>query len=80
MIRASSVVNRHETAWGSALRCFSQLFENFFELSQRADALVEALSRQNGELYFGDVEPAPMLGRVMDLELLGETTRLLTPD
>ena len=49
--------------------------EDFTQSTDRFDTLVESLASENGELDFGDVEPASVLGRVMDLEALGEQAR-----
>src|SRR4051812_23504142 len=46
------------------------------QFRQAADALVEALYRQGGEEDFGDVEPTAVLGRVMNLESLGNAAGL----
>jgi hypothetical protein len=37
-----------------------------------ADAAVEALPSQGGQLDLGDVEPGPVFGGVVDLQALGE--------
>ena len=58
---------------GLSVALFLPDLEELFQLFQGANALVKALSRQDRELDLGDVEPTPVLGRVMDLELLGET-------
>ena len=55
---------------------FFPYLEDFSQLGQGTDALMEALSRQNGELDLGDVEPASVLGCVMDFEFLGEPPSL----
>ena len=41
------------------------------------DAMVEALARQHAQLELGDVEPAPVLRRVVRLELPQEAPRPL---
>lgn len=51
--------------------------EDGLEPIERADALVEGLPGENGELDFGDVQPAAVLGGVVDLKLLGEPARFV---
>src|SRR5262249_49097006 len=41
------------------------------------DAAVQALAAARGELVLGDVEPGPVLGRVADLQALGQPERRL---
>ena len=36
---------------------------------------IRALARQHGEFAFGDIEPRPMLGRVMPFKALGQSAR-----
>ena len=55
---------------GLSVALFLPDLEELFQLFQGANALVKALSRQDRELDLGDVEPTPVLGRVMDLELV----------
>ncbi|MBN2528794.1 MAG: hypothetical protein JXR76_20560 [Deltaproteobacteria bacterium] len=54
---------------------FLPLLTCFLQVCQRGNALVEALSRQGLETDFCDVEPAPVFGRVVNLEFLGKAPR-----
>ena len=49
-------------------------FDLAFEDFGVGDALVEALPAQGAQLDLGDVEPRAMLGRVVDLQPVGQAS------
>ena len=49
-------------------------FDLTFEDFRVGDAAVEALPAQGAQLDFGDVEPRAMLGRVVDLQPVGQAS------
>jgi hypothetical protein len=49
-------------------------FDLAFEDVGVGDPAVEALSAQGAQLDFGDVQPRAMLGRVVDLQLVGQAS------
>jgi hypothetical protein len=70
-MRASSVVNRQLTPRPARLR--AALPGRDLPLQDRpvGQATVQALSGQHGQLDLGHVQPAAVLGRVVQLQLVG---------
>jgi len=79
LILASAVVKRQSTLDRVALRRFSQAAT--FALSvalSRADPSIEALaSGEDPQLNLGHVEPAAMLGRVVNIEPVQQAANFL---
>lgn len=61
---------------GSAIATLLLGVDLAFEFLPCPDATREALTRQSGELDLGHVEPTAMQRRVVDLQFLGDATRL----